>query len=149
MILFGLCNTSNTFMHLMNQMMKLFIGSFVVVYLDDILLHNINEMDHLSHIKVALLALKENKLYLNLKKCEWTKIICFNINFEVANSHCSRLRYRLFSLNTTRIALTWLKWSLLFILWMKMSSKCTRDINCFNVLNEALITLIYTHIFSF
>lgn len=43
---------------------------FVVVYFDDILIHNKHE-EHMQHLSLVLQALRENKLYLNLKKCEF------------------------------------------------------------------------------
>ena len=55
----------------MNLVLKPFLGKFVIVYFDDILIYNSSEYEYMQHLWEVLIVLHENKLYINLKKCNF------------------------------------------------------------------------------
>jgi hypothetical protein len=66
---FGLTNAPSSFMRLMNEILRAFIGKFVVVYFDDILIYNKSIDDHIDHLCAVFNALRDAHLFGNLEKC--------------------------------------------------------------------------------
>jgi len=77
-IAFGLTNAPLVFRDLMNWVFHEYLDSFVLVFIDDILVCSANHVKHEEHLKTVMEKLRENKLFAKLKKCEfWLEEVSF------------------------------------------------------------------------
>ena len=75
---FGLTNAPAAFMELMNGVFQPYLDSFVIVFIDDILVYSKTEEDHVRHLRIVLQRLREEKLYVKFSKCEfWLTSVTF------------------------------------------------------------------------
>ena len=68
---FGMTNAPTIFMHLMNIVFQPYLDSFVIVFIDDILVYSRSREDHEQHLRTVLQILRERKLYAKFSKCEF------------------------------------------------------------------------------
>jgi hypothetical protein len=77
-ISFELTNAPAYFMYMMNKVFMEYLGKFMVVFIDAILIFSKNEGEHDEHLRLVLQKLIENQLYAKLNKCEfWLKEVLF------------------------------------------------------------------------
>ncbi|KAL0533867.1 hypothetical protein IC582_028138 [Cucumis melo] len=75
---FGLTNAPAVFVDLMNKVFREFLDTFVIVFIDDILIYSKTEAEHEEHLRMVLQTLRDNKLYAKFSKCEfWLKQVSF------------------------------------------------------------------------
>ncbi|KAL4033117.1 hypothetical protein IC575_006203 [Cucumis melo] len=75
---FGLTNAPAVFMDLMNRVLREFLDTLVIVFIDDILIYSKIEAEHEEHLRMVLQTLRDNKLYAKFSKCEfWLKQVSF------------------------------------------------------------------------
>jgi hypothetical protein len=75
---FRLTNAALMFMDLMNRVFHEYLDSFVVVFIDDILVYLDNYVEHEEHLKIVLEKLPKKRLFAKFKKCEfWLEEVPF------------------------------------------------------------------------
>ena len=63
------CNAAATMMRIMYTILSPYLGKFIWVYLEDILIFSNTYNDHLSHLQQIFKKLEENNFYLRMDKC--------------------------------------------------------------------------------
>jgi len=56
----GLTNAPSTFMRLIHHVLREFLGIFVVVYFDDIVIYNLSREEHMHHLRSVATLRKES-----------------------------------------------------------------------------------------
>ena len=68
---FSLTNASAALMNLIIRVFQSYLDSFVIILIDNILVYFKNETDHMGHLRVVLLTLKEHQLFAKYSKGEF------------------------------------------------------------------------------
>ena len=86
-MLFGLTNAPAVFQAMINDVLRDFLGHFVYVYLDDILIYSPDLATHQDHVNQVLKRLLDNHLYVRAEKKCFSCRICL-----VPGLHCCSWR---------------------------------------------------------
>ena len=70
---FGLTNAPASFQELINDTLREYLNTFVLAYLNDILIFSTDYKQHVQHIRMILQKLREKDLPVKLSKCEFHK----------------------------------------------------------------------------
>lgn len=75
---FELMNASVIFQSYINTALREYLNIFALIYQDDILIYFSIEVEHTTHVRSILVKLRQYRLFVKLKKCEFSVFeICF------------------------------------------------------------------------
>jgi len=93
---FGLRNAPSVFQRFIQDVLSEVIGSYVQVYLDDIIIYSRSLKSHIVHVRNVLKLLIENRLYVKLEKCDFhvksTTFLGFNISCNGLNMDINKVK---------------------------------------------------------
>ena len=68
---FGLTNAPSAFIDLINRVFCEYLYSFVILFIDDILIYSKTKEEHEQHLRLTLKVLRQHQMYATLSKCEF------------------------------------------------------------------------------
>ena len=82
---FGLTGAPGTFCRLGNDLFREYLDSFVIIYIDDLLIFSKTFEDHLKHLRLVFSVLRKNQLFAKPEKCEFAVQEIEFLSFVVGN----------------------------------------------------------------
>ena len=80
----------------MDDILWPFTNTFVVVYLDEILIYSKTWAEHLQHIQQVLHTLRQHKVYANLEKCSFAMdmvhYLCYIVDEHVVHVYPTKIQ---------------------------------------------------------
>ena len=70
---FGLTNPTVSFQRLLEHVLRDYIGKFVILYIDDILIFSASFEDHLSHVAQVVQTLRDTYVKVQIDKCQFAQ----------------------------------------------------------------------------
>ena len=69
----GLTNALVIFMDLINRIFREYLDTFVIVFIDNILVYSSSQPEYEIHLRMVLQRLRNEQLYIRFSKCEFWK----------------------------------------------------------------------------
>jgi len=83
---FGLTNAPSTFMWVMTQVLRPFMGKFLIIYFDYILIYSHSRGQYVEHLSQVCIVLRKKEFYANPIKCAFLSTQVDFLIFEVSSN---------------------------------------------------------------